>query len=188
MTITQIIAFLSVLSAFGIPQPTIDQIQGILMPKTPVTTVQYVPVVQSPVIPNTPIQFGSTPTNSQPAVIQSPTMPTIEIISTDDSGKPTTTVKAGTGVLKMQIKVLDANGAFTKVPVTVTTNDPDMPASFLRNVPRETSPLNNADFFCVAPWNDSMGTCQIENPVSKGTFDFTFEALGVSKTVQVTVE
>ena len=64
MTIASIIAFLSFLSAFAVPQPTIDQIQAILMPAA-TTTVAYVPIIQSPIVENQPVYFGSTAPTTQ---------------------------------------------------------------------------------------------------------------------------
>ncbi len=195
LTFAQITAIISLLFAFNVPPATVEQVRLEITPQSASTTsIAIVPVIQSPITQNQPVYFGSTqPTVSQLNTVNSPIMeiPTwrIEVPLIDgNTGNPTTaTVKAGTGILKMLIRVYDENGAFQKVPVTITTNDPDMPTSFVLNVPRETSPVGNADYFCVGPWNENMGVCQVPNPVSTGTFDFIFTAEGVSTTTQVTV-
>jgi len=71
-----------------------------------------------------------------------------------------------------------------KQPVTVTTNDPDLPSSFVINAPHQVG------YFCIAPTYDGFPNqgCKNENPVSVGTFDFTFTIEGVSVTKQVNVQ
>lgn len=60
LTLLQAQAILSILIAFGVPQITVDKVQTILIPpqatSTPITTV---PVIQTPVVENQPLQFGS---------------------------------------------------------------------------------------------------------------------------------
>ena len=92
MTLIQIFAFLSVLTAFGVPQPTIDQIHKILIPEN-TTPVVIVPTTITPVIQDAPIYFGSTapviPTPPPTPVVQSTPMDKSEIViqsATKDGG------------------------------------------------------------------------------------------------------
>ncbi len=82
MSFASIIAFLSLLTAFNVPQPTIDQIRGILIPveasTTPVTLVQ---VIQTPIQENQPVYFGSTAIQvSSPPVNNSPQIQTPVVV------------------------------------------------------------------------------------------------------------
>lgn len=105
-----------------------------------------------------------------------------------------TTAQANVGTIRFEVSV-QKDGAYVKQPITVTTNDPDLPSSFVVNAPFATQLATNGDvsanqFFCVAPlppqYKISNG-CPVENPVSVGTFDVTFTVENVSKTVQITV-
>jgi hypothetical protein len=71
ITLLQANAILSILMAFGVGTTTVDSVRAILIPTA--TTTQQVAVVQTPVIQNAPVYFGSTaPSNPQP-VVQTPT-------------------------------------------------------------------------------------------------------------------
>lgn len=69
MTITSIIAFIAFLSAFSVPQPTIDQIQDILLASQATTTPS---VVSIPTVP-----LSVTPQAIQPSIVQ--TVPSVII-------------------------------------------------------------------------------------------------------------
>lgn len=159
------------------------------MPSQATTTVAYVPVVQSPVVQNAPVYFGSTNTTSQtsPTVVQSPVMEPDTIIDISVNSKEplgdTLTISANEQT-SLTVNVSSRTTGYKKVPVLVETNDPDLPASFIINSPKQI------DFFCIAPTYDGFPNngCKNPNPVSKGTFNFTFSAEGVSKTAKITIE
>lgn len=187
LSIAQATAILSILMAFGVDAGTVAKVHDILIPVS-TTTQAFVPVIQSPIIENQPIYFGSTiPVNNQPIIntpmVQAESPKWIIDVSTSKG----TTVQAGTGKYGFNVRVYDANDTDKKnplnVPVTVTTNDPDLPSSFTINAPHQVG------YFCVAPTYDGFPNngCKNENPVSVGTFDFTFTVEDVNKTVQVTV-
>lgn len=83
MSLVSIIAFLSLLQAFSVPQPTIDKIHDILIPpivaQTPIQPPQtnYVPVIQTPIVEKQPVYFGSTPATVVNPVINTP--PPVEV-------------------------------------------------------------------------------------------------------------
>lgn len=195
ITFLQATAILSILMAFGVDQPTIDNVRNILIPPVVnVAPVQITPVqvIQTPVVQDAPIYFGSTqpvvytPPKASPPVVQSTPMPnwTIKVISEDaTTGKKDVpfTIKAGTGMLKLWLQVYNKDGLFEKVPVTVTTNDPDMPSTWVMNRPWVPGAIEFQDFFYVAVPDGSF------HSVTVGTFDFTFTVEDVSKTIQVTV-
>lgn len=93
MTIAQIFAILSILTAFGVPQQTVDNVRAILIPPIASTTpVVIVPIIHTPVVENEPVYFGSTkPTvvNPPPIVIEKPTpLPEPVVIVPKDTTPP----------------------------------------------------------------------------------------------------
>lgn len=197
LTIAQATAILSILLAFGVDQRTIDNVHDILIPPivnsipAPIIPVQ---VIQTPVTQDAPVYFGSVnPTPAVPAPVV-PVIPdwTIKAISTGTDGKETLTAKANVGMLHIRVEAYDKNGVFQKEPITVTTNDPDLPSSFVINAPLKVAMASGGnvgftDFFCVAPNATGQNGCPVENPVSIGTFDITFTIGNTSKTIQVTI-
>ena len=183
LTIAQATAILSILMAFGVDTPTINKVHDILIP-TATSTVAYVPVVQTPITPNQPVQFGSVSTTTQVIpVVQSPIiMPnwTIKIIPENgNTGKRDVapTVKVSTGFLKLWVQVYDKDNKFQKMPVTVTTNDPDIKSPFVMNLTVDEAIRTGGsyvDFVSIYP-------------KTVGTFDFTFTSGDATTTTQVTV-
>lgn len=91
MTITEIIAFLSFLSAFNVPTQTVEQIRLILMPGTEsAAPVVLVPVVQTaPIVPDAPVYFGGA-SQPSPAVSEAAPAATPPVASSlvVDTGTP----------------------------------------------------------------------------------------------------
>ncbi len=185
MSLPTIYAFLAFLAAFNIPQPTIDQIRGILIP---VQTIQVSQETSTTTIPT----FGSV---VQSPIIQVPIQTPMPNWNIDVKTPYGTTAKAGVGPIRFEVNVTDKNGVFVKKPVTVTTNDPDLPSSFTINATIDEAmasgnTIGYSNFFCVAPPSPGstvLNGCSNLIPVSVGTFDFTFTVEDVSKTVQITV-
>lgn len=167
------------LQAFGASQTAIDQVRVDLTP----TTITIAPTIQQVPVPlfGNPqtIQITPPPMNdaTTPPPVQPPAVPNWTI-NVDVSSS---TIPVNTGFSRLRVTVYDKNGVFAKVPVTVTTNDPDLPPSFVINQD------GMADFFCVAPHTDINNGCPVANPVTAGTFDFTFTVEDVSTTVRVVV-
>lgn len=182
----QATAILSILLAFGVDQPTIDNVRNILIPpvvNVAPTTITPVQVIQTPVVQNAPIYFGSTiPTPPLPVIIKP--MPNWTINVKTPNG---TDVKKGIP-MRFEVEVLDKNGVYSKTPVTVTTDSPDMPASFVINKPYVAGGSGSADYFCIVPGWPSTGQGCPDGIATPGTYNFTFTVEDVSKEVQVTVE
>lgn len=188
----QINAIIGLLQAFNVAQSTIDTVLVDLTPTTLTITPTY---QQTPV----PI-FGSiTSPQTQPvAPIQSPTPPVAPpwsiLLSVQSEYSATSTgpvntvtsptVEAQDGMVHIMVSAYDPNGVYQKVPITVTTNDPDLPASWTFN-----ADPHKINFFCVAPIYSTFpdNGCVNANPVSIGTFTFTYTAEGATTTQQVTV-
>lgn len=104
-------------------------------------------------------------------------------------------VQAGIGKLTFLLRTYGQGNVFEKVPVTITTDDPDLPSSFALNATQSDSAASNGvvgttDFFCVAPPAPGatvLNGCSNENPVSVGTFNFIFSAKDFSRTIRVTI-
>lgn len=114
MSLASIIAFISVLTAFGVPQPTIDNIHGILLATQATTTVQVaqaqqpvtvVPVVQTPIVQNQPVYFGSVaPINPQPVDNSTTTTPVVVQSTPMDTTPP--------NVSRPQVYILNGQAIF----------------------------------------------------------------------------
>ena len=132
MTLIQIFAFLSVLTAFGVPQPTIDQIHKILIPEN-TTPVVLVPTTITPVIQDAPIYFGSTapviPT--PPPIVVAPVVESIvmdksEIIVVETRQRPSNpTGNQPFGSVLFILKVVDIDGGDITKSAQVTMQAPN---------------------------------------------------------------
>ena len=182
LTQDQVNAILGLLQAFSVPQETISIVQSELQPSstttpqitintaTPSVTITPTPVVVPDVVQTQPT-FGAV----------TPVLPTVIL----DVHQSTTTTSSGTGEARFSVSTTK-DGFLTKLPVTVTTNDPDLPSQFQLNAPGQLG------WFCVAPTYPDFPNhgCQNENPVSVGTFTFTFTVndYAASSTNTVTVQ
>lgn len=188
MSFASIIAFLSLLQAFSVPQPTIDKIHDILIPPIAVQPPQtnYVPVIQTPIVENQPVYFGSTPATvintptpvePVPVIVLKPMTPNWTIQATFMNGatgiEKSTFSKSEN--IRVELWISNKKGAYEKKKVDIASNDPDVPA-FSTNAPGQSS------FFTVAPHNGYYG-----NAETIGTFDFTFTVEDVSLTKQITI-
>lgn len=183
LTFAQLVAFLSVLTAFGVSPEVVNNIHDILVPKEASTTaVTLVHVNQTPVIENQPIYFGSSQDNNK--IIDSMPNWKINVLVNGEKEAPATIQTTTKDRLGFLVNVYDKANSYQKKAVTVTTNYPDLPSSFTLNDGKQAS------FFCVAPSYPGFPNngCANENPVSTGTFDFTFTVEDVSKTVSVTIQ
>lgn len=145
LTPAQIVAFISVLMAFGVDPTTISNVQGILSPKSP--PVQTVPVVQTPIQENAPVYFGSVaPTQDQPVQEPAPCddTPIVSVI-------PFTAVTSKHTLLDTPV-VLKASGndydaahdVWLGVGVTSACGDSWTVSSSGRNVsPQKNAPADN---------------------------------------------
>jgi len=128
MTPLMINAILSLLIAFGVDTPKVNNVRDILIPPvvtaTTTTFAQITPiqVIQTPVIENQPIYFGSiqpvnnSPATSSPVVVLPPMTPTISI-SFDKDSVDLVNHQADT-IVNATIEVKDANGK--EYPFNVT--------------------------------------------------------------------
>lgn len=193
LTIAQVTAILSILMAFGVDGGTVNKVHDILIPPmvniAPIV-ITPVQVVQTPVQDNAPVYFGSV--DPTPAAVAPVPIPNWTINVSTPHG---TTAQSKVGMISFQVMVQDKTGAEVKKQVTVTSDDPDVPSSFVMNATMaEQMASNNTitanQFFCVArPANGNwvLNGCPNENPVTIGTFNFTFTVEDVSKTMQITV-
>lgn len=199
----QINAIIGLLQAFDVAQATID---NVLVELTP-TTLSVTPTYQSAPVP----LFGNiissqtqvAPSQVTPAIVltqapvsamQSPASSWSILLTIQGDYDASTTGTANkitanptvtqSGMVHIMVSAYDPNGTYQKVPITVTTNDPDLPASWTFNA--QPHPNN---FFCVAPTYPTFpdNGCVNANPVSTGTFTFTYTAEGATTTQQVTV-
>lgn len=184
LTLLQAKAIIGLLLAFGATQAQADNVQAILIPtvQAPLSTPQ---IIQTPLIENAPVYFGSTrpPVPVAPVVVAPPPPPKweIEILNNGLPVKDSltiTTVESNS----IALKAINKDGA-QKVPIVVTTNDPDLPPSFSIN------DKGQVFWFCIAPITSRFPNsgCPFTNAVSIGTFDFTFTVEDVSRSIQVTV-
>ena len=158
------------------PTPVQQPIPVTIIGNTPVnnTPVVQTPVVQSPVMnePVTPV-LGATQA------------PAWKINVTQD----TNTVPGGVQP-RFTVNVYDANGVYTNQAVTVTTDDPDLPPSFIINEPQNAT-LDNPNavqWFCVGNYDGFPGQgCKSTAIPTPGTYNFTFTVDTVSVTKQVTI-
>ena len=192
LTTQQTSAIIQVLQAFGVDAATIANVQAILQPVSqqtvtpPVTTPTTTPSTNAPAIIQTPMTQQTETLGSV-----APSKWTINVETLVDGKPADPVVKAGTGKLGLSVTVLNPSNKVTKVPVTVTTDDPDFADStFVINQPGVDGLPGQPNFFCVAPHSSPFvnNGCPIENPVATGKFTFTFTAEDATKTVEVTVE
>lgn len=194
LTIPQVTAILSILMAFGVSTSTVDKVQTILMPTAPTTTP--VQVIQTPVVANEPVYFGSSITTiMSTSSVSSDTMPTqapqpqYSLLVTKRLNGKTVDALVGTvtDVFGIAVEVHGPDGKYVKEPVTVTTDDPDFADSTF-TINRPDIP-GDANFFCVAPHSSPFvnNGCPITNPVATGTFTFTLSSKDASTTVSVTI-
>jgi len=159
----------------------------IVAPQTP-KAVQPIPVT---IVGNT--QTNTQPVNNTPVVqapvVQSPPMPQTPAW-TIDVKQDTNTVPNGVQP-RFTVNVYDSNGVYQKQAVTVTTDDPDLPSSFIINEP-QNSTLDNPNavtFFCVGNYDGFPGQgCKSTTIPTSGTFNFTFTVDDVSVSKQVTIQ
>lgn len=201
-TQSQINAIIGLLEAFNVAQATIDTVIVDLTPTTLTITPSYqnIPVPLFGSIVNTqtqviPSQATPVPAVLTPIVVNQPSpTPTWSILLSVDSDENASssvvrnnsnpTIEAQNGMVHIEVSVYDPSGTYQKVPVTVTTDDPDLPSSWTFN-----ADPHKINFFCVAPTYPTFpdNGCVNANPISIGTFNFTYTAEGVTKTQQITV-
>lgn len=199
------------LEAFSVNQATINEVWGFIAPEDTPLTPPTVATTQD-TSPSLQPVFGGTsnpqaqvfPTQVAPVQIQpiATTQPTVPVTtsgwsillsnqneySATSSGPINTsnspTVEAQDGMVHIQVSAYDPNKVYQKIPITVTTDDPDLPASWTFN-----ADPHKINFFCVAPTYPTFpdNGCVNAAPVSVGTFIFTFTAQGATTTEQVTV-
>jgi len=165
---------------------------SLLEPLAPIeetgTTTQAVTPVTHVTQPIPVTIVGSTQPVNSPApapapVVQSPvmneTIPKWNIQVTQD----TNDIPGGVQP-RITVNVTDANGVYAKQPVTVTTDDPDLPSSFTINAPGQVQ------FFCVAPTYDGFPNqgCKSIEPSTPGTYNLTFTVEDVSVSKQITIQ
>lgn len=107
-----------------------------------------------------------------------------EIIGVDPNNSKLTARK-GFDPVSFTISSFDTQGKSVSSPITVTTDDPDLPTTFTIQP--------NASFYVGRHSGNPQSDCSADNhdcvPLSVGTFNFTFTnpLLNVSKSVQLTV-
>lgn len=123
--------------AFNVPQPTVDIVRAEITPQSASTTpVTIVPVIQSPIVQNAPIYFGSTApvnntTTTQTPVIQSAPMDKSDIVIVEARQRPADAqANQPFGSVTFFIHILDSEGNYTptyKTPLadTFTMKAPD---------------------------------------------------------------
>ena len=169
---------------------TIQQIQQntqqIAQNTTPTDVCPNISGNQSSIPSGMILQDGNciTPTPITPPAPQA----SIQIFETIGSNpnyfKPTTSRK-GIDPVSFAIKSFDASGKQVDSPITVTTNDPDLPATFIIQP--------NAGFYVGKHDGNPQADCASDNhdciPQSVGTFNFTFTnpQLNASKSIQLIV-
>lgn len=143
------------------------------------TSTQNVPQVSAPVIP----QVVSTPAPSLARM-------DIRVLAGDPliaSSSPSAKAHSYQGI-RFEVRTFDATGNETKLPVTATTNTPDLPSSFIFN---STDPNNQVQFVEVCQgWNPKNGSnCVEDSPSTPGSFSITFhEPINdITKTVNFNV-
>lgn len=213
----QVGAIIEVLQAFGVDSSTIQMVQSDLAPIATTTIQQSVPATFDPIKTVTPtfgpITVTQTPTQEATTTVTVTTMTDpqnlgavsswkLDVVAKKNgsdnrnivTGSPT--ILAGTDSLRFEVSVNNPQGTQVKEPVTVTTNDPDLPSSFTINATTDEAAasggtIGDSNFFCVA--KPALGSTVLNgcsNPFaeSKGTFSFTFTAQDASVTVPVTVQ
>ena len=127
MTLIQIFAFLSVLTAFGVPQPSIDQIHKILIPEN-TTPVVLVPTTITSVIENAPVYFGST----APVIPTPPPIVVAPVVESAPVDKSEIVIQSATkdgGGILFYVSKLDSEGNSIKfATITMETDQGTMDA------------------------------------------------------------
>lgn len=209
-TTTPASAFVPLITAFSnITVPQAESLINVIQqsPSTPSNafvgmllafTVDPVPsVAQQTTVP----QFGSTviPT-STPTTTQTPVPVVQSLVMTATTTVPQfklEVLKNGTEEIKgvlhsstgeqlgFMVNVRDiSTNEYLKEPVTITTDNPDLPSSFAINAPGQVQ------YFCVAPTYEGFPNngCKNDRPLTKGTFNFTFTVGNVSRTIQAIIK
>lgn len=105
--------------------------------------------------------------------------------ATTGTTSPVLSARSGTGdIIRFEVSVYDQNNKFQKLPVTVTTDDPDLPSAWTYNGSGQINWTQVCQYY-----NVFNGSCPV-GPVAMGNFTiiFTQPDLNLVKTYKFTVQ
>ena len=186
MTNAMIIAILSLLLAFGVDVPTVNNVRAILT-KTQATTtpIANVPVTVAPVIENEPVYFGSTnPTvynpPTQPApVVESVAMKELKILNVDEFPSAN---DSPFGAFTLRVAVVE-DGKYEKF-TEITMNAPDVSTTPEYVNGKITKKANTETGNHEGNWHAGFSYI----PTSAGEKIITFTSGDLTKTVKIFVK
>lgn len=164
MNPAQILAIISLLLAFNVPQPTVDIVQGILNNDAPATVVTVPAPVQDPTpstpTPSTPQLFGSLPTTPIPTC-QLTAATSTDSAQDDLVALNWTTQNAQSGSVTSDnvFRTIGRSATYQMSPIDSGEVKTPVPASNFYGIPGE---MQSVDFIATVSGQGGAGTCSLD--------------------------